>query len=279
MNNHDAINFPSEKKITISGIDKFAMWDGQLGGEIDSIYQINAGTNVYSAIKSILQIDNKDQLDPILDATYKDEVTPFTIRQEIGSNLGDILIQLSNMLSCDCYYDSEGRLRIESATDDLSSSTKPSLFTYSQNNLEYLGSSLSYQFDKVFNIVKVVGDNINGVQVSASAENDNILSPIRTSLIGSRTKIITDEVIQTSDQAQDRANYELNKISILQSLIKLESTFMAHLDVNACFSLTDDYYGFENERFLIQSLNIPLSTSSKISIDATNIKNLPFYSA
>jgi hypothetical protein len=50
-----------------------------------------------------------------------------------------------------------------------------------------------------------------------------------------------------------------------------------HLDVNNCIELNDDYYEFKNERFLIQSLDIPLSTGSQISIDAVNIRDLPFY--
>lgn len=283
VSNPEVFNNFSDKKITITGLDKFSLLDGQLNGQIDSTYQIANGSNIYSAIKAILNFDNGngykiDTIEPILDSLHSNDTISYTIIKQPGeTTLGEVLIELANSISCDIYYDSTGRLRVESGITDLASINRSSLWSYSTNKLEYLPNSIVYQYDKVFSVVKVIGDNINGNLATGIAENNNPFSPTRIAKIGRKTKVITDNNINTDALSLERSQYELKKISILQSLVKLQSTFMAHLDVDQCIDITDDYYNFKNQRFLIQSLNIPLTTKSNISIDASNIRDLPYY--
>lgn len=285
ISNPNVLNNSSEKTITISGIDKFSLLDSQLGGELEAVYQITAGAKIYDAIKSILAFDNGngqkiDPLEPILDLKYKDATLPYTITKEPGSaTLGEILIELANSIACDIYYDTESRLRVQSGITDLSSITRPSLYDFSNQEAEYLENEISYQYDKVFNVVMVIGDNINGNLANGRAENINPFSPTRSTLIGKRTKVITDTNITIGDQALERSQYELKKISILPLLFKINCTFMVHFDVDSCVTITDDYYGYDHTRFLIQSVNIPLTTNSKISLDIVNIRDLPYYPA
>ena len=65
---------------------------------------------IYDIIRSILLMDKWngeviDYIDPLLDPLYKDEVLPYDINKSAGSYLGDILIELANILGANIYYD------------------------------------------------------------------------------------------------------------------------------------------------------------------------------
>ena len=74
------------------------------------------------------------------------------------------------------------------------------------------------------------------------AINTNPQSPTRVSIIGTKRYYLEDSNIYSTDLALQRAEYELNKLSILQNTINIKSSFMIHLDVNNCISITDDYF-------------------------------------
>ena len=94
---------------------------------------------------------------------------------------------------------------------------------------------------------------------------------------GIKNYYLEDNNIYTQALAQDRADYELNKLAIVQQTVDIESTFMIHLDVNNCIALDDDFFDYFDERFIIQSISIPLSIQSQITIECTNIATLPYY--
>lgn len=265
----------SEKLVNLTGIDKFALLDGQLGGDLDAIYQISVGTNIYAAIKSILVLAG-DTKSPILDTKYISEVTPYTIRKEAGRNYGELLIELAGMLSTNIFYNENGHLVFEEGAIDIVDNVKSPIWEFTTDEFEYIGSTVTYQFEDIFNEVLVIGDNINGNIATGKATNTNLLSSTRTSLIGKRTKVIEDSIISTNSLALQRANYELKRLVMLQSKSVIKSTPMFHLDVNKVITLTDDYYNFNKDRFLIQSVNIPFSLGSQIDIDVVNAVELKF---
>jgi hypothetical protein len=275
VRNPEVSNNFSEKLVNLTGVDKFALLDGQLGGELDAIYQIPVGTNIHEAIKSILILAG-DTKSPILDSKYISETTPYTIRKEAGGNYGEILNELAGMLSANIFYNENGHLVFEEGTVDIIDNTKSSIWDFTTEEFEYLGVNVTYQFEDIFNEVLVIGDNINGDIATGKATNTNLLSPTRTQLIGKRTKVIEDSIIYTDSLALQRANYELKRLIMLQSKSTLKSTPMFHLDVNKIITLTDDYYNFDRDRFLIQSINIPFDLGSQIDIDVVNSVELEF---
>lgn len=281
----DATRNGSDKQISIQCFDKFSLLDGTLGGNTEGTYTIPVGTNIKQAVADILMLDNGngypiDIMPLIFDNKYKDEVTAYTITKSPNSSLGEIIIELANMIACDVYYNENGNLVFQSGIDDIAHLNKPILWTYSDTELEYLSSNLNYNFSKVKNRVTVVAANVNtNTTYSAVSENTNPLSPTRISKIGTRNYYLEDNNIYSDELAQDRADYELNKLAIVQVTNNLQSTYMTHLDVNNCIATNDSFFGFENAIFLIQSLEIPIDICGSISIKASNIAELPFYTA
>lgn len=273
----------SDKQVSLQCYDKFALLDGTLGGNTEGTYIIPQGTNIKQAIEDILMLDNgngypMDTMPLLFDNKYQQEVTAYTITKNPNSSLGEIIIELADMIACDVYYNENGNLVFQSGIVDIAHLAKPVLWSYSDLELEYLSSSLIHNYSKIKNRVTVVAANVNtNLIYSALSENHNPVSPTRIQKIGIKNYYLEDNNIYSDELAQDRADYELNKFSILQLTNTLSSTFMIHLDVNNCIEVTDRFLGLKNARFIIQSLNIPISTDSRIDINASNIAELPFY--
>lgn len=274
----------ARKIIDIQCYDKFALLDGTLGGTLDATYEIDAGEKIYNIIVDTLLQDNGNGV-PIdlktifFDPSLINESTVYTLSKSANESYGDMLIELANMIACDIYYNTNGNLVIQSGIKDISQVNKPTLWMFKDTEYEYLSGHINYNFTDVRNRVTVVGANVNsdgGLYIAVS-ENTNPRSQTRVDLIGIKNYYLEDSNIYTQTLAQDRADYELNKLSIVQQTVQISSAFMIHLDVNNCIAITDDFFNYFDNRFIIQSISIPLSIHSNMTIDCTNIATLPYY--
>lgn len=271
------------KTVDVQCYDKFALLDGTLGGVLDSTYQVDEGKFVYQIMQETLLQDNGngypiDGKEIVFDSSLRDSKTQYTLSKSPNDSLGSILTDLADMISCDIYYGVEGNLVVRSGIKDISQVNKPTLWTYSDKELEYISNTTTYDFAKVKNRVTVVGSNVNGENIfSQTATNTNPQSPTRVSVIGVKQFYLEDSNISSDSLALQRAEWELNRLSILQQTIQVASSFMIHLDVNNCIAINDDFFDYSDNRFIIQSLGVPLSANSMISIECTNIASLPYY--
>lgn len=271
------------KTVEVQCYDKFALLDGTLGGVLDSTYQVDEGKLVYQVIQETLLQDNGngypiDNKEIVFDSSLSDAKTQYTLSKSPNESFGSILTDLADMISCDIYYGVEGNLVVRSGIKDISQVNKPTLWTYSDKEWEYLSNTTTYDFTKVKNKVTVVGANSNNENVYVqTATNTNPQSPTRVSVIGIKQFYLEDSNIYSDELAQQRAEWELNRLSILQQTIQVSSSFMIHLDVNNCIAINDGFFDYTDNRFIIQSLGVPLSNDSMISIECTNIASLPYY--
>lgn len=271
------------KTVDVQCYDKFALLDGTLGGVLDSTYQVDEGKFVYQVMQETLLQDNGngypiDGKEIVFDSSLRDSKTQYALSKSPNDSLGSILTDLADMISCDIYYGVEGNLVVRSGIKDISQVNKPTLWTYSDKELEYISNTTTYDFAKVKNRVTVVGSNVNGENIfSQTATNTNPQSPTRVSVIGVKQFYLEDSNISSDSLALQRAEWELNRLSILQQTIQVASSFMIHLDVNNCIAINDDFFDYSDNRFVIQSLGVPLSANSMISIECTNIASLPYY--
>lgn len=271
------------KTVEVQCYDKFALLDGTLGGVLDSTYQVDEGKLVYQVIQETLLQDNGngypiDNKEIVFDSSLSDAKTQYTLSKSPNESFGSILTDLADMISCDIYYGVEGNLVVRSGIKDISQVNKPTLWTYSDKEWEYLSNTTTYDFTKVKNKVTVVGANSNNENVYVqTATNTNPQSPTRVSVIGIKQFYLEDSNIYSDELAQQRAEWELNRLSILQQTIQVSSSFMIHLDVNNCIAINDGFFDYTDNRFIIQSLGVSLSNDSMISIECTNIASLPYY--
>lgn len=246
--------------VGISAIDKFGMLDGTLGGEIDSIFIINAGVTLNTAVRSVMLLSN-DPAEIIIDSTVASQTLPYQIIKETGDTIGSILEELAFAFSCNVYYNENGQLVFEK---DIPDNIKGSVhrFTVGVDETNYNGGSTRYRFNKVYNSCLVIGDNVKGAIATGKVSNNDLLSDTSIPNIGyERVLVVYDDIIYNSTLATERAKYELKRASVVGNEGTLQSTPMYHLDVDRVISITDDRLNFVNKRTVINSINIPFNNS------------------
>lgn len=273
----------SSKTVTVNGVDKFGIFTSDTGyNQLEGTYIIPAKSKLYAVVKDILSLELGngymiDPKEPHIDAEFINYELPYAIKKSPGSYMGDILIELGNVLGADIYYDTNGVLTITSGTTDITYSQQSSIWDFSDVLPEYSNGSVSLNTIDAVNVVKVVGNQIEDQIYIGNAENHNPLSPTAIEKIG--RKIYYEESANLPNQARadEYAKYVLNSKSIIQTAIGFSSTLIPHLDVNRVITITDDYYKYEQERFIIQSITLPLDSKTLMSISCNNIASLPYY--
>lgn len=281
ITNVSVSNNVGNKTVNIELSDKFSFLEGSQG-TLETSYTIEPGRLIQDIIQDILNMPmgNGNKLDPkafIYDSYFKGQVTQATITKSAGETYGAIILELADMLSAEVFYDTEGHLNFVSINDATNDAEKPVLYNLYDFKGDFANNDLSFDFTSVINRVIVIGANVNGNTVQAIAINDDPGSPLCYQRIGYRTASpINDSNITTEILAQERANYELRKKLILKSSVSNTIRYNPLLLVNNLVSVTDDYYTFRQERFLVQSISCPLDYSGTMSISSSNVRNLPF---
>ena len=251
----------SDGSVQISGLDKFSLLDDSLAGALDSIVIINAGTTIRNALKTVMTIAN-DPKDIIIDNNLASLTLPYQIIHEEGSTLGDIILEIADAYSANCYYNEEGSLVFEKDTSD---TTKGSIWTFTDgvNETNYQGGNVDWKFSDVVNSILCIGDNINGAIATGRVRNNDLLSPTSIPNLGfERVKVIHDNIIYNNTLAVERGKYELKRATALLTSSNLSSIPIYHLDVDKVVEIYDGYLNFNGKRCLIDSITMPLSNGS-----------------
>lgn len=283
----DLSNGSYQKTVSLQLVDKFALLDGTISGKLGTDYQIPLGTNIFTAIKSLLSL-TRDRMGnpydfklPIFPNKYAGVNTPYTLKKTPENTIGEILIDLADMISCDIFYDEFGRLNLRENIEDLDMHHRPVRWHYKDvtEGAEFFEPSMKIEWSKIVNRVYVIGMNINGRLCKGEAENTNPRSAYNINgLFGIRPLIINDDLINGDQYCKDRAEYELKKNSMKYISINIKSIYIPHLNCNDLVRWSFEDYNYANQIFAIQSLSIPLNPKELMSISFTNVEDLPLVS-
>lgn len=283
----------AENCIQLNCTDKWAFLDGTLFGNLDGIYKVPVNSNIFKAIKALLLTDRGngipiDSTKPNISSFFNTKMTalsngelvsvlntPFTATIDKGQTYADVLLQFNTMLAGVIYYDTVGRLNVEPNETDLLDKDKEILYKFDQNNCDILGRSREFKFTDVYNDILCVGATTNGYLAKGRASNTNVKSDLCVQRIGRKTKVYEDTNYYTDGLCQDWANYLLRTNTILQTSVNLTTVPLYHLDVNKLITITNPKNHLKEEKFLINSLSIPLGLG-QMTISASSINELEF---
>lgn len=280
LNNPTANHQQSDKQMSLSLVDKFALFEGKMG-VLETTYEIPVDSDIRQAIEGILTIDNGSgyplDLQPIVyDKAFDGLKMPYTLTKDAGSTLGEMLLELATILSAEMYYNSDGYLCVVNINETTLDVQKASLWDYNDNEPNYFNANLSYDFENAINEIQIVGDSVDNAIFSAYARNENPISPLCIQRIGRRISYISDTNIYSTSLAQQRALYELRKVSILNTTMSLNVSFNPLLFVNNLINITDNFYNYNRERFLIKSISYNIGNENQMSISCSNIVSLDY---
>ncbi len=266
-------------EIKLDMVDKFGGLDGTVGGKIvDEIY-IPRGSNIIQVVKGLLKTERIegvpfDTKTPLFPSWAYSKTTPHTITESSGSNIGALIIKLLLIINLDVFYDEHGRLCTEEIRENIVVDSLPSLWKFSSGDNFYVSHMLKIDLQAVENVVVVEGANINGDIVSAKAENNNPKSPTNVSVFEPTICKIVDENIASDSSALVRARYELFKKSLIPMSENFSTVLIPSLNVNNAITIDDTYCGFVNTKFLIVSINIPITGFAKMDITINNLEEV-----
>lgn len=294
---------PSERSVTIQGVDKWAYFDGTIAGNLSGTYQTNIGNNLFEATRGLLRLSKYDNgtnvsdktemidpLEPNLSNYYIGKFDsfgnellkcPYTATVQRGGTMADVLLEYAKILSASIYYDANGRLVIEplSSLDDFNED-KEILWDYTIDEKEMTGLETSYNFDKVYNDFIVLGNIANGYQAKARIQNHNPLSDISIEKIGLKTKPPYEDSQYYSDSQCEALGKEYAKQEgMLKKSITLPSLPLYHFDVNKLITVATPRNKMTKEKFLIDSYSLPLSGRGTMSVSACSVNNISNFSA
>lgn len=304
VNSVEESNTPLQRTVSLHLIDKWCFLDGTMWGNLDGIYIVPVGSNIYDALTKLLKTsrftgENVDEagepqtnaVDPImpnlssyyLTKTYKDGETtynaidtPYEIRMEYGKTYADILLEFATILGAYIYYDVDGRLTIEPTQDDIVDSSKPILWTFTPNEQEFLSEDSSHDFGTFYNDIIVIGYTTNGKQAKGRAQNKNTASPTAIQIVGIKTYPPYEDVAYyTDEQCNELAEYYLKRQTIKQRSVQISSAPMFHLRENRLIECVRPYT-MEKEALLISGYDLPIGTTGTMSITATSVNEFSF---
>lgn len=304
VNSVEESNTPLQRTVSLHLIDKWCFLDGTMWGNLDGIYIVPIGSNIYDALTKLLKTsrftgENVDEagepqtnaVDPImpnlssyyLTKTYKDGETtynaidtPYEIRMEYGKTYADILLEFATILGAYIYYDVDGRLTIEPTQDDIVDSSKPILWTFTPNEQEFLSEDSSHDFGTFYNDIIVIGYTTNGRQAKGRAQNKNTASPTAIQIVGIKTyPPYEDAAYYTDEQCNELAEYYLKRQTIKQRSVQISSAPMFHLRENRLIECVRPYT-MEKEALLISGYDLPIGTTGTMSITATSVNEFSF---
>ena len=200
---------------------------------------------------------------------------PYTAKVERGKTYADVLLEYATILCAHIYYDVNGRLVIEpliDTADDITDTNKEVVWHYTVEEKTLLGLTQTYNFDKVYNDIIVLGNIVNGYQFKARVQNRNLMSDTCVQKIGLKTKEpFEDNQYYSDEQCKELAMYYAKIDTILQKSGNISSTPLYHIDVNKLVSVSTPNNNMSKELFLITGYSLSASGTMSLNVTSVNI--------
>ena len=284
------------RRLNVEGVDKYGFLDGTLNARMclveyqASVTNSKKGTNIATLIKDTLMLDlgnniPLDPVEPIIDPIFYNVTLYDDIVVDEGGYLGEIFDKIAEMYGANIYYDVNGRLRMERVFNYNLPSWYRHLspqFELSETEITETDINYTYNYDGV-NIITVTTDNTSGEIYSYTAKNENPQSPVNINAIGYKGLDGGTYYIPLGDTSEEsgeekcrqQAEYMLLQHACMSTGISYNLPIIPHLNVDNTVRVSNDYYNFDKQLFIVNSITMPLS-ATEMSIEATNLQWLPF---
>lgn len=290
---------PGQKQVTYSLVDKWANLDGTLFGNLEDVYQVDGGTNIFTAIAAILRLDRYtmgsgshpiDSMAPIFTDYYNGRTqtltdgtvvslinAPHDFLSNSTGTVADVVLGLNEMIAGDIGYNQVGRLVINPSQDDILDTDKPILWEFTQNDKTFLGADYTPKPANVYNDVIVVGATSDtNVTPRGRAQNQDSSSDTCVSRIGLKTIRIEMSDYYSDQMCQDYAEWQLKRYSVMSKEMALSCTQMFHIVENELITVErSDKPGSPVERHLVTGFSRPIGQTGAMTINCVSVNDFP----
>lgn len=291
---------PGQKTVTYSLVDKWANLDGTLMGNLEDVYSVTAGTNIFSAIAALLKLGKYDMeagtpypidpLNPIFTDYYNNRTqtltdgttvslinAPYDFNSKSTGNMAEVVLGLVEMIAGDVGYNQVGRLVINPSQDDILDNDKPVLWDFTMNDKTLLGVDYSTKASDVYNDVIVVGATSDtNATARGRAQNLDPTSDTCVSRIGRKTIRLEMSNYYSNDICEDYAEWKLKRYATASKSVTVTCTQMFHIVENELITLRRaDKPGSPIERHLVQGFSRPIGQTGTMTINCVSVNDFP----
>lgn len=276
-------------------VDKWAYLDGSLFGNLDGIYQVPVGSNIFSVIASILLLPRGNGLPvdgetPVFTNWYNGKTqqlpdgssanltdTPYTVVCDgDGQTYADLVLEMNTMLAGWIGYNPIGALTLDPSQDDILDISKPVQWAFSPASSQFLGATYQIKNTEVYNDIIIKGEGLNDYQqVAARATNLDPASDTNANLIGRKTLTESAAGYYTTDICQSLATFKLKRQTVLAKSVSISSSQMFHIRENELVTIARPDRGGIVERHLVTGFTRPLAQTGEMTIQATSTNDFP----
>ena len=290
---------PGRKMARYNLVDKWSYLDGTLFGNLEGIYQISRGENLFTAVTTLLQKDRGngrplDNLPPVFTNYYNDRAVtlpddtsapwlnaPYTYRcdSEAGT-YAEVFLEINKMLVGWIGYDQTGHLRIDAAYEDILDRDKPVQYELSPERTTFLGATYTVKNTEVFNDILVRGTALEeGPVPQGRAINLDPRSDTNVRILGYRTQRRSETAYYADAQCQELAEFHLKRNTVLQKSVTVQTSQLFHLVENNLVTLRrTDKPGAPVERHLLTGFSRPIGQTGAMTLNCTSVNDFPIAS-
>lgn len=279
-----AINNPSvkyshiEKSLHVEGLDLMCTLDGTLGGVLGHITKLPKENGIANSIKYIVWQLGKISKTQIYIEQNNLEM-PYTIEKNETDTIYSLLEEIRNLyMNWEIFFDENGRFTYQKVKNRYVENLMPN---YQNDVIQYMfleehdlatSYNINYKFDNIKNKIIVWGRLLdNGTQIKSEILNTDENSPFNVNKnLGIIPLAIKEDKIFTTEQAQQRAEYELYKYNNLNEQVNIEMLPVYFLDVNQLIEFNKPEIGLV-DKYLIDTISIPLNATGRMSLSAHRI--------
>lgn len=288
---------PGRKMVRYSLVDKWAYLDGTLFGNLEGIYQISRGEDLFTAISTLLRKDRGngqpvDRVPPVFTNHYNGRTVtlpdgssapwlsaPYTYRCESeGGTYAEVLLEVNKMLVGWMGYDQAGHFRVDAAYEDILDTDKPVLVQLSPEQTTFLGATYTVKNTEVFNDIIVRGTALkeDGPIPKGRAINADPRSDTNVNILGYRTQRKSETAYYANSQCQELAEFYLKRNTVLQKSVTVQTSQMFHLVENDLIVLRrTDKPGSPVERHLLTGFSRPIGQTGAMQLNCTSVNDFP----
>lgn len=276
MNSNVAPSISDSNRTTaLTLCDKWGLWDGTVFGNTQLKTVIPTQVPMEQVFNDIIHEDNGlgemwDQQPIVFNSQYSETLTYYTIKQDAGTPKSQYLLDMANTISSDLYYDTYGRLNVESNTLDFINNNFPVVWRFDETDMDCGSPSLSYKRSDYYNYINTKGAIVNGYQFSGAVENRNLKSlynvydtPL-TPKTNSNTKLYSDNL------CLEQSMYEMVQQSRGLRSLSLPCGYLPFLDVNMAIEVNFPSLGIDREMYIIDSISYNMATTCNMNLNMTS---------
>lgn len=268
--------------VNISCVDKFGALTSDYGSTmLDKSLKIEVESTVEKFVNHLLAMPkgNGQPLDckkPIVDYAVRAIPNGEELEVAAGTFAGDILLEFANTLKCRVYYDRDGILRVSEGHLEYAYENKAISWTFYDGAVaNVINTSLSYDFPKAKNVVTVWGEDFEGKQYTATAENRNAKSALSIDKVGYRVGQTKENLYGYKQENVDAyAQMYLQIQTIIGTSVTVECPMLPHIEVEQCVSVSYEALGLIDKKFLVSGVSY---SGNNMTISLVNLDNLPWH--